>query len=374
MKHVFLSTVTQEYGLSRPDLKAMFAKHGITLHIQEDFSDKASPHGTLLKIYLFMNQADMVVHVIGSRKPAVVTRAEADELYSALPKFRDWLEDMAILPAVEAGQVGYSDFEAYMALFLRTPIVIMKRGSGAQPEHEERLRPLEPANEGRLIRLGRHANGRVQTMDDILHATVFALDAEAQLDRPRQLAEAKMMQHGRLLGETLVVGVSLLSAYVIHLSVTADPIAVCAGTVGAHLQPLASFLVAIVAMTGVHLAAMSQRLRMSFRMRMSIRNGSTWLLLMVSIGWLVSDLASAYWLVLTIGVFLLGMVTRSSTNDLEDEIENWQACNTNQKIRHDGFYWTDRRPVLDALQLADFESMPLEQEIARKGRGTGKRT
>jgi hypothetical protein len=100
-KKVFLSCVTSQLGHSRKPLKQALAEIDVDLRIQEDFTDSASPFGTLVKIYRYMKEVDLVVHLIGSHKPARVSGPEYEELLAVDPGFREWLGRMAILPAAD---------------------------------------------------------------------------------------------------------------------------------------------------------------------------------------------------------------------------------------------------------------------------------
>src|SRR6478735_9573037 len=108
-RQVFLSCVSRELGAFRQPLKAQLAERGVELRIQEDFVDSASPFGTLVKIYRYLQDADLVVQVIGAQPPARVARGEYEELLRTVPGFRDWLAQNAVLPAAEAGELGYTD-------------------------------------------------------------------------------------------------------------------------------------------------------------------------------------------------------------------------------------------------------------------------
>lgn len=347
---VFLSSVTQEYGLKRPELKSLFAGRGIDLSIQEDFADSPSPHGTLLKIYRFLTNADLVVHVVGSHPPSPAASMEFDELFAAHPQFREWLAEKAILPAVQSGDVGYTHFEAYMALYLAKPLVILQLGSGAQPNHENRLQLL-----------GRHINGRVHTSADIVEQTLHMLDAEAQLDRHGHLTRAAKLKVLSLVGLILFITICVLGSFVIHLSIAANCETLDVLSFGQLLRPLASFFVLVVALVAIHMSAMTDKLRLIFRFRLALRNAAAWLVLTVSAASLIPATAVPYWFVLVTAVFVLGLAVRRDTRGLEEEIDNWRFGNHKQPSRCDGWYWAERRHVLDAVRVADFESMPARE-------------
>ncbi len=126
---------------------------------------------------------------------------------------------------------------------------------------------------------------------------------------------------------------------------------------GELLQSLSSFIVLTIFLVGTHMSTMTDKLIWSFRLRIALRNSTVWLVLAVSAGWLLSASAVPYWLVHAAGTFLLGYVVRLNTKDLEEEIDNWRTGDAEVQIRHDGWYWTDRRDVLAALRVADFKSM-----------------
>ena len=277
-RQVFLSCVSRELGAFRQPLKAQLAERGVELRIQEDFVDSASPFGTLVKIYRYLQDADLVVQVIGAQPPARVARGEYDELLRAVPAFRDWLAQNAVLPAAEAGELGYTDFEAYLALHLDTPIVFTRLGSGAQPAHEARLEQI-----------GRHVESRVGRCEDIAGRIAEAFAHVAKVDRPTRRAEARRRRLWERLGLATFALAAAALVLLLQVRATAST-AFAAQPIAALIDGLPAFLVLALLFIGVHYIAMFDRLDRSLRLRVSLRNGLRVMLAAAIAGWLFAGL------------------------------------------------------------------------------------
>lgn len=70
------------------------------MRIQEDFADAPTPGGTLVRIYRYLKDVDLVVQVVGSYPPDKVRAPVCNELLRVDPQFRQWLAQRAILPAL----------------------------------------------------------------------------------------------------------------------------------------------------------------------------------------------------------------------------------------------------------------------------------
>jgi len=414
-KQVFLSCVTRELGAFRQPLKAQLAEQGVELRIQEDFLDGASPFGTLVKIYRYLQDADLVVQVIGAQPPARVARSEYDELLRAVPAFRDWLARHAVLPAAEAGELGYTDFEAYLALHLDVPVVFTRLGSGAQPAHE-----------ARLVQIGRHVESRVGRCEDIAGRIAEAFADVAKVDRPARRAAARRRRLRERLG--LAAFALAAAALVLLLQVRATAgAAFAADPPAALIDGLPAFLVLAVLFVGVHYIAMFDRLDRQLRLRVSLYNGLRVMLAAAIAGWLFAGLdtllaatsynvvvllaAAAffgisqvignawlqgwresparigglaalstacwiallalyawlgwptldvlYWIVLLAALIKLGFVARAETERLEHEIDcAMRPAWPDGEPRANAFYWTRRHEIMDRLVADDFLSGP----------------
>jgi len=88
---------------------------------------------------------------------------------------RDFAEGVgaacAILPALQAEELGYTDFEAYLALYLRKEFVPIQFQNGTYPAHEARLREL-----------GRHVEVRIDRLEDLVPKIEEALHDASFVD------------------------------------------------------------------------------------------------------------------------------------------------------------------------------------------------
>lgn len=414
-RQVFLSCVSRELGAFRQPLKAQLAERGVALHLQEDFADGASPFGVLVRIYRHLQQADLVVQVIGAQPPARVARSEYEELLRAVPGFRDWLARNAVLAAAEAGELGYTDFEAYLALHLDVPTVFTRLGSGAQRAHEARLERIGCCVEARVTRCEEIAGRIEQAFADV-----------ARIDRPARRAAARRR---RLLGRLGLAAFALgAAAVVLMLQVRATAAAAFAAQPFAALRDgLPLFAVLALLFFGMHYVAMLDRLDPVLRLRVSLRNACAAMLAAAVAGWLCAGLdtllaATAYnvvvllaaavlfgiaqvignawlqgwrpnpartsgfaalstvcwifllalyarlgwppldllyWIVLLAAMIGLGFATRRETERLQHEIgcalrPVWPGG----EPRSARFYWTPRDEILRGLQADDFLPRP----------------
>ncbi|WP_257387486.1 hypothetical protein [Tahibacter caeni] len=414
-RQVFLSCVTRELGAFRQPLKAQLAEHGVELRIQEDFVDSASPFGTLVKIYRYLQDADLVVQVIGAQPPARVARTEYEELLRTVPEFRDWLARHAVLPAAEAGELGYTDFEAYLALHLDMPIVFTRLGSGAQPAHEARLEQI-----------GRYVESRVGRCEEIAGRIAEAFADVAKVDRPARRAAARRRRLRERVGLSAFALAAAALVLLLQTRATAGE-AFAAQPGAALLDGLPAFLVLAMLFVGLHYVAMLDRLDAALRLRVSLRNGFRVLLAAAVAGWLfagldtllaatsynavvlvaaaaffgisqvianawlrgwhdsparIGGLAAAstagwiaflaayawlgwppldalYWFVLLVAMVWLGFATRDETERLEREIDYaMRPAWPDGEPRTNAFYWMPRHEILRGLRADDFLSGP----------------
>lgn len=164
LKTIFLSCVSSQFTAHRLKLKQQFADAGFELSIQDDFADAASAHGTLLKLYRFLQKADVVVQLIGSHRGNPVRYPMVEELLHVDPAFKFWLAEQRIFEDVQAGRLSYTDFESYLAIYLGKPFLPIRFEGGTPPQHEDRLK-----------RVGRHVNNEARGVDQILDCVQEAI-------------------------------------------------------------------------------------------------------------------------------------------------------------------------------------------------------
>ncbi|MCU0754437.1 MAG: hypothetical protein MUE46_04855 [Xanthomonadales bacterium] len=405
-KRVFLSCVSREYGIDRPALKQMFTGTDIELTVQEDFERAASPVGTLGKIYRFIKACDLVVQLIGPSPPRKVPMAVAQEVLDLDPNFAAWLAQRAILPALKAEALGYTDFEAYLALYLGKAFLPIRFRRGAQPEHEAALRQL-----------GRHVEISIDRIDALPVQIRSALEISKVIDQPGQTATAKWRQLGLDLATFTFILLAILASFILQLdamNTSLDPKSL--------IDQAARFIFMFLAYFGLHLVTMGDLLALSFRLKASLRNGSAMLLGFSAIGWLLSsidDFVSAagatwpkllsvailmgvggkliehsvtkaspgrligraiyacahsvallgllhwagwnldllFWLAVFAGLMVMAFVVKRDAEDLEREREHGTSDLTPGVTENsDGYFWYDRHVIAQSRRVPDYKS------------------
>lgn len=338
-KRVFLSCVSREYGADRPKIQKELADQGIELTVQEDFERTASPVGTLGKIYRYIKQCDLVVQLIGPTPPKKVRIEVAKEVLDLDPNFATWLAQRAIIPALKAGVLGYTDFEAYLALYLRKPFMPIRFRSGAQPEHEKTL-----------LELGRHVEININKIDELAPHIRNALETINVIDQPTQVSVAAWRSFLLEMWSILLIVAALAACFTLQLSAGGAQL-----DVDSLVHHAAKFVAAFLAYFVLHLAAMGEFLVFSFRLRASLRNGTAMILIFAVIGWLLSGIY--YWIALIGGAVLLAVVVRRDANDLELEHEHGTSDLTPGTITNsDGFFWYERHVIEQAKRVPNSKS------------------
>ena len=299
-RKVFLSCVSSQFSGQRQQLKQALAANGIELRIQEDFERSASPVGTLGKIYRFIKDCDLVVQLIGATQSHKVRMAVAQEVLDLDPNFEAWLAQRAILPALKAETLGYTDFEAYLALYLGKAFLPVRFQTGTQPEHEAQLREL-----------GRHVEITITKLDLLLPQVVAALEISGTLDRRGQRSAASWHVFWLTVGTVVFIAFATVASYVLQLSATAGN---AIYDVPFWVDQSAKFVVVFLGYFGLHLAVMGNLLVFPFRLIASLRNGSAMLLMFSAFGWVLArmdefvSITGSTWPKLISTAFLLGIV------------------------------------------------------------------
>ena len=408
MQRIFLSCVSSQFADARPKLKQQFAEQGLDLRIQEDFAQAGSAYGTLLKIFRFIKEADMVVHLIGAQQPRRVPALVCAELLAALPEFRDWLQNRALLLVFQAGELGYTDFEAYACLYLKKELLLVRYASGAQSAHEARLRQFA----------GRHVEAKIENVAELLPMTLDKLAEIHSIDRKTEQAAGRS---NKTLGHwafAALVAFAVVASFVFQLM--AVGIAGSANSITVFLPQLAHCLAALALTVLLQLAVLTDRLTLKFRVRAAVRNGAVALLIFSLLGWLCIALSGVgawiattwfrlictsaaisfaslwfqfrgkahsrmflfasftlntlfcagvfmlmswsnmfaiwlHWLVVSGGILIVVIATKKDSDDFVKILDYGTSDLTPGTItRSDGFFWHERQTVMDALRVEDF--------------------
>jgi tetratricopeptide (TPR) repeat protein len=123
---IFISTVTAEFRLYRDQLRHDLTRHNVDVKVQEDFKDTGGD--TLDSLDTFIAHCDGVVHLIGDMTGF---GADEHEQQSIIGKHANLLQQLPPLgDALKKGlTISYTQWEAWLALYHRKPLLIAKAGA-----------------------------------------------------------------------------------------------------------------------------------------------------------------------------------------------------------------------------------------------------
>jgi tetratricopeptide (TPR) repeat protein len=134
MMHVytFISAVTKEFGTYRMKLRERLERHNMSIKIQENF--EASGLETLQKLQPYLQNSQVVIHVVGDRTGATISPPSLAWIQQQYP---DLANRFPVLREVLAGTVpsSYTQWEAYLAVYhdkmllIAVPVASVKRDS-----------------------------------------------------------------------------------------------------------------------------------------------------------------------------------------------------------------------------------------------------
>jgi hypothetical protein len=182
---LFLSCVSDEFGVYRDALRHALTRSNVEVKIQEDF--KSGGGDTLMMLEDYIERCEAVVHFVGETTGSTPPNFCVTELLARRPDLKTRLPPLGA--AIEAGKaISYTQWEAWLALYFRKDLVIAGPAEGvardskfaqtndsqtAQAEHLARLRTI-----------GRHAEVRFANADNLV-AQIYAsviLDALRKAD------------------------------------------------------------------------------------------------------------------------------------------------------------------------------------------------
>ena len=126
---VFLSTVSDEFRAYRDQLRTDLTRHNVEVKVQEDFKDLGG--GILDKLDVYIAHCDCVMHLVGDMTGSAPLKRDVDAL---LAKYPDLVVDFPPLgEALRDGvDVSYTQWEAWLALYHRKPLLIAKAADKAE--------------------------------------------------------------------------------------------------------------------------------------------------------------------------------------------------------------------------------------------------
>jgi hypothetical protein len=171
---IFLSTVSDEFGDYRDQLRSKLTRHNVEVKIQEDFKDLGGT--TLEKLDEYIELCGAVVHLVGDMTGAVAGEFPTKAIlgrYADLPQ-----RFPPVGEALEKGDgISYTQWEAWLALYHGKALLIAKaddaapRGSAYKPTDASRA--AQEQHLKRLRAVGRYP-GNTFTGPDNLTSEIFS--------------------------------------------------------------------------------------------------------------------------------------------------------------------------------------------------------
>jgi hypothetical protein len=152
---IFVSAVSDEFRNYRAQLRHDLTRHNVEVKVEEDF--KALGSVTLDELDKYITNCDAVVHLVGEMTGAT---AKSESITFMLAKYPDLPDRFPPLrqPLADGRAISYTQWEAWLALYHRKPLVIARADDAAprapqyeptddsraaQKEHRDRLSAVE---------------------------------------------------------------------------------------------------------------------------------------------------------------------------------------------------------------------------------------
>jgi tetratricopeptide (TPR) repeat protein len=147
---IFLSTVSDEFGRYRDQLRPDLTRHNVEVKVQEDFKDLG--RGTLDELDTYIAACDAVVHLVGDMTGATPGRRDVNVL---LAKYSDLTDNLQPLgEALKNGEgVSYTQWEAWLALYHSKNLFITQAAESA--ERGPRYAPTDVSRAAQTLHLKR---------------------------------------------------------------------------------------------------------------------------------------------------------------------------------------------------------------------------
>jgi hypothetical protein len=183
---LFLSTVTDEFRSYRDELRRLLKRPNVDIHVQEDFIPTGTE--TLDKLDSYIANCDAVIHLAGDMTGAWANPATIQALCARYPDFADRLPPLK--RSLDSGDppLSYTQWEAYLAVYHRKPLVIALPEPGTPRDAKHRVEAdrqrAQQAHLARLRALGRYSEVTFGNSDqlaaNILRSSILDLLVKAE--------------------------------------------------------------------------------------------------------------------------------------------------------------------------------------------------
>jgi hypothetical protein len=166
---IFLSTVSDEFGDYRDQLRSDLTRHNVEVKIQEDFKDYGGV--TLDKLDLYIRTCDAVVHLVGNMTGAYAEPESTNWIKATYPDITTKLPPLCD-PLAKGLGISYTQWEAWLALYHNKRLLIAKADDTAPRSQSYAPNSLSRAAQRdhlkRLSEVGRYPDGTAFTSPDNL--------------------------------------------------------------------------------------------------------------------------------------------------------------------------------------------------------------
>jgi len=189
MQHIelFLSTVSDEFRSYRDALGKELKRPNVDIHVQEDFITTGTE--TLDKLDDYIARSDAVIHLAGDMTGAWARTATLQGLHA---RYTDLALRLSPLKdSLDCGDppLSYTQWEAYLAVYHRKPLVIAVPAPGTPRDAKYRIdadqQACQKAHLERLRTLGHDAEIRFKNPDQlalqILRSSILDLLVQAEV-------------------------------------------------------------------------------------------------------------------------------------------------------------------------------------------------
>ncbi len=196
---LFISATTSEFGDYRKPLGEALTRPDVAVKIQDDFYVSDRP--TLVKLVDYIRECDAVIHLVGDVCGADAPDVEVRALVAAHADLATKVPGLGALLADGAQPLTYTQWEAWLALYLDKPLFIAAPTAALK---QELARPSDDDQRTRQRRhldvlranFGRHADIQFKSLDHLsallLKSTVLDLLVHMALTR-RQGVDSRLV-------------------------------------------------------------------------------------------------------------------------------------------------------------------------------------
>ena len=167
---LFLSCVSDEFGVYRDALRGALTRPNVEVKIQEDF--KALGGDTLMKLEAYIKRCEAVVHIVGDMTGSAPEDFGVQALLARHPDMKTRLPPLGA--AIDAGAaVSYTQWEAWLALYYAKDLIIAAPLREAKFAATNTAKSPQAEHLDRLRALGRYPEVRFANADNLV-AQIFA--------------------------------------------------------------------------------------------------------------------------------------------------------------------------------------------------------